>query len=209
MSRLLKAVAAIAIFAFVTGFTAHAAPLTAGQTFAAPGEADPTGGTVIANSGAVAFSGSPGPTAFSGTLTSKVIQNDPSNPLGGLTFTFQLTNSNTSLSSLSRLTTDDFTGFLTDVSYQTPAAGTAPTSVDRNTAAVVGWTYAIIGNGQVNPGSSSALMVVQTNAQGFGNVTANILGGTGATAASFGPVPEPASIAFLSLGGLVLRRRRA
>jgi hypothetical protein len=164
---------------------------------------------VVANSGAVSFSGGGGPTAFSGTLTSKVLSGDPSNPLGGLTFEFQLTNSANSQVALSRITTDDFTGFLTDVSFQTPAAGTAPTSVDRNTAAVMGWTYSVVGSGQVNPGASSAVMVVQTNAPSFKSITANILGGTGATAASFGPAPEPTSLGLLVLGALALRRRRA
>ena len=51
-------------------------------------------------------------------------------------------------------------------------------------------------------------MVVQTNAQSFNNITANILGGAGATAASFGPVPEPGSVALLSIGALLVRRRR-
>ena len=110
---------------------------------------------------------------------------------------------------LTTLATDDFTGFQTDVSFQTPAAGTTPTTVDRNAASVVNWKYNIIGNGQINPGTSGAVMVVQTDAHAFTSITANIQGGVGATASSFGPVPEPTSLAFLSVGALLLRRRRA
>ena len=101
-ARSLRYIGTLTVFhltlALSAGFltlSAHAAPITAGQTISAPGEADPTGGTIISNSGnplVSPFTGGSGPFAISGTLISKVIQNDPSNTLGGLTFTFQLTN---------------------------------------------------------------------------------------------------------------------
>src|SRR5689334_16430230 len=101
-----------------------AAPLAPGATIAASGEPDPTGGVVQAGTGvAVPFVSPPGPGQFSGTLTTTVISGDPSNALGGLTFTYRLTNDVVSLAALERMTNLNFTGFLTDVSYQTPAVG--------------------------------------------------------------------------------------
>src|SRR3954469_19121568 len=101
----------------------YAAPIVAGQTIAVPPEADPTGGVVQAGTGiAVPFASPPGPGSFSGTLTTTVISGDPSNALGGLTFTYRITNNGRSLSAIERMTNLNFTGFLTDVSFQTPAA---------------------------------------------------------------------------------------
>jgi hypothetical protein len=157
------------------------------------------------------FSGGAGPTAFSGTLVSQVLQeNLANNPLGGLTFTFKVSNDPTSLSAISRLTTDDFTGFQTDVGYVTP--GVPPTSNDRNGAAVVGWSFTSVGNGAqgfINANQSSALLVIRTDAPSFKSITANLLAGGPATAASFGPAPEPAALALLAMGGLLIKRRRA
>ena len=102
----------------------YAAPIVAGQTLAAVGEPDPTGGVVQAGTGvATPFASPAGPGSFSGTLTTTVIAGDPTNALGGLTFTYRITNSANSLSGIERMTNLNFTGFLTDVSFQTPAAG--------------------------------------------------------------------------------------
>src|SRR5436190_7101555 len=110
----------------------YAAPLVPGATIVAPGEPDPTGGVVQAGTGVAAPFASPaGPGSFSGTLTTTVIAGDPSNALGGLTFTYRITNDAVSLSAIDRMTNLNFTGFLTDLSFYTPAAGAAPTPVDR------------------------------------------------------------------------------
>jgi hypothetical protein len=192
-----------------------AAPIVAGQTIAVPAEADPTGGVVQAGTGvAVPFASPAGPGQFSGTLTTSVISGDPSNALGGLTFTYRLTNDAVSLAALERMTNLNFTGFLTDVSYQTPA-GVAPTSVDRDaSASTIGWNFSALGKGVIPPGSASALLVIQTNAHAFAPIDANVIDGSIGVAASFGPVvPEPASltllgISMLSVGALSQRRKR-
>jgi hypothetical protein len=205
--RLLTFVATV--LASAVAAAVHAAPITPGQTIFPPAEPDPTGGVVQAGTGvAVPFASSGGPGAFTGTLTTTVIAGDPSNPLGGLTFTYRLTDDATSLSALERMTNLDFTGFQTDVSVQTPAAGVVPFTIDRDpSSSTVGWSFNTSGGGKINPGQASALLVIQTDAPAFAPINANIEDGAVATAASFGPVPEPASLGVLCLGLLTARRR--
>jgi hypothetical protein len=182
----------------------YAAPLFPGGTIAAPGEPDPTGGVVQAGTGiAVPFASPAGPGSFSGTLTTTVIAGDPSNALGGLTFTYRITDNAASASAIERMTNLNFAGYLTDVSFQTPASGVAPTSVDRDVSgSTVGWSFSALGAGVIPIGGASALVVIQTNATAFAPINANIIDGSIAVAPSFGPVavPEPASLALLGIG---------
>src|SRR5262245_22239930 len=92
----------VALLAFLAN-TSTAVPLAVGTTILAVGEPDPTGGVVIAGGLPVPFAA----ITFSGTLTSTVISGDPSNLLGGLTFTYLLKNDATSSHALGRLTVDD------------------------------------------------------------------------------------------------------
>jgi hypothetical protein len=191
----------------------YAAPLLSGATIPAPGEPDPTGGVVQPGTGvAVAFVSPSGPGSFSGTLTTTVISGDPSNPLGGLTFTYRLTNNPGSFAALERMTNLDFNGFLIDASFQIPAAGVVPSLVDRDASGSSdGWSFNPLGLGAINPGTASALLVIQTNAPAFQQINANVLDGSIAVVSSFGPriIPEPASMAIAGLWILALRRRRA
>lgn len=178
-----------------------------GMATAAAGELDPLGGPILAASGPVPFAA----TNFSGTLTSTVIA-DATNPLGGLTFTYELVNSGASINSIGRLTVLDFTAWLTDVSFQTPAAGLVPSLTDRSTVGdFVGFSFvsAPLGSGVLPPGMTSALLVIQTNAPSFKPGVANAIDGSVAgDVFTYAPVPEPVTLALLAVGGLAVLRRR-
>jgi hypothetical protein len=202
--------AAIALVLGVIGLTsfASAAPLAVGATlFPVPGEGDPgPGSAMLATTGPVAFAA---PGAFAGTLTSSVWLDSAT---GFMTFTYQLTNAAASPNAITRMTIDDFTGFTTDASFQTPAGGLAPSSADRLLAHVVGFSFlgAPVGLGALAPGTTSAVLVVQTNAPAFVPRFASVIdGGQVPDVLSFGPaIPEPASLGLLALvGGLLARRR--
>lgn len=192
---------------------AFATPLPPSTVIFATPAPDPTGGAVIAGGVPVPFVAA----TFSGMLTSTVIAGDPSNPFGGLTFTYRISNSAGSPGEIDRLTLNGFFGFLADGSYQVPAAGLIPTLNDRDAVGdVIGFTFlgAPVGAGTLLPGMTSALLVVQTNAPDYVLSTAAIIDGSVTTAPIFAPsliVPEPATISMAALGlgtlALVARRR--
>ena len=97
------------------------------SSIALPLEAEPVGATLV-HSAAVNFSA----LTFSGTLTSKVWSGDTSNPHGGLTFTYELSNNLVSADPIDRFTLSSYAGFLVDASYNGP--GIVPTAVQRNAA---------------------------------------------------------------------------
>jgi hypothetical protein len=152
---------------------------------------------------------------FSGTLTSTVWTNDSSNPFGAsrLTFTYQINNAASSVHVLHRLTSSNYTGFMTDVSFG-PAPGVAPAQVDRTTADVVGFNFleaAFGGAGLITPGSQSRTLVVQTDATAHTNSFVSLINGGVSTVPSFSPIPEPGTwiLAAIGLMGLVALVRRA
>ena len=186
--------------------SAVAAPLLQGAAmWPVAAEPDPVGGVILAQV-AAPFAGP----KFSGTVTSTVLAGDASNPLGGLTFTYLLQNNANSIDEIGRFTINDFAGFLTDVSFQV-GPGLPPAIVDRNTAGdVIGFSFfgPPIGAGLLAPGQFSALLVVQTNATIFNQTFVSVIDGGVAMAPSFAPLPEPATLGLLVLGGLALIRRR-
>ena len=214
--RILTAfVVAVALIASTVSPAQSAALVPGSVLLPAAAEPDPVGATLLASTGAVPVVV---PGAFTGTLTTSVYSPDPSNPLGGLTFTYLLANDASSANSIGRLTVGDFLGFSTDANYQFPVAGVAPASIDRNVAGdVVGFNFVPTpidpSTGFLSPGATSARLVVQTNAPFFMPSTANLIDGGVTTVASLGPaiVPEPSTVA-LTIGALttlgVARRRR-
>jgi len=209
----LMALAALAVGSLVAS-QAHALPLPAGSVLIpAAAEAEPVGGAILAST-ATGFIVAG---AFSGTLYSDVIAGDTSNPLGGLTFVYRVDNNGLSgPNSIGRMSIASMLGFAIDASYN-PSAGVAPASIDRNPSGdVIGFNFVPTPidplAGFLAPGSSSARLIVQTNAPAYTSAVASLIDGGVITVPTFGPaVPEPSSI-MLGLGGLVslaaLRLRR-
>ena len=194
--------------------SAQATLMAPGSTQLAAPEADPVGGTIVGGGVPVVFTA---PTV-SGTLTTTVYQNDSSNPLGGLTFTFLVQNNGPH--QVGRFTVSGFEGWLTDVSFQVPTTGVQPTFQDRDTTGdVIGFDFVAplpvvppIGSGKLSPGQTSALMVIQTNAPSFTPALAHVIDGFAVEVSSFAPIPEPLTVLGLlaSAGGIgaYIRRRQ-
>lgn len=166
-----------------------AAPLSPGQAlFPAPGEPDPAGGSVVAGGHPVPLTA----VTFSGTLTTSVIAGDLSNPLGGLTFTFLLSNHAASANAISQLAARGFQGYAVDASFHSPGSGVTPAFIDRaGSGDVIAFNFlAGLGPGPLMPGSTSALLVIQTDARNYGVIPASVINGSVAEAASFAPSVE-------------------
>jgi hypothetical protein len=191
----------------------QASPLGPGGTlYPSPSSAGPAGASLLLDGGIpVPFASA----NYSGTLTTSVLSGNAANPFGlnALTFTFVLTSDQTSNDMIDRLTTNGWSGFLADASYQLPATGLAPAYIDRLTSNVVGFGFlnAPLGPGVLMPGSSTAVFVVNTDATSYQPSFASVIDGTVTTVSSFSPaIPEPATLVLLASGGLLVgfRRRR-
>lgn len=194
--------------------TAAAAPLPANTTAFAVAEPDAgiSVGTVIAGGVPVPFVAA----TFTGTLTTSVISGDTSNPYGGLTFVYQVSSViGPPSGEIDRVTVNGYAGFLVDASYQSPPlAGLAPTLNNRSASGdVVGFSFIgfPVGPGTVLPGMTSALLVLQTDAQFYQPTIASVIDGSVAMVPSFSPaVPEPSTLALgiCALGTLLVYARR-
>lgn len=189
--------------------SANAAILNPGSSISLTAEPGPTGGLIIGSS-TVPFVA---PT-FSGTLISRVITNDASNPFaGGLTFTYELSNDPFSPDPIDRFTLSSYLGFSVDASYPSGSlvGSIIPTSVTRNGSGnQISFNYTGLFEGTLVPGSASVLLVLQTSATSFQNSFAAIINSSSVNVATFAPlaVPEPTVGALVILGALSLVVRR-
>lgn len=157
---------------------------------------------------------------YSGTVRSAVYRNSTNT----LDFYYQFTNNVASADSVGRLTTTNFAGFTTDVGNRLDnwdgagifLAGTqAATSADRSlSGGTIGFGFGAMSS-LINPGETTATLVVRTNAiyYGLGSVTTQ--NGAVYTASAYAPAisdaPEPGTYALLGAGLAaiaVLRRRK-
>ncbi|MGE5465782.1 MAG: PEP-CTERM sorting domain-containing protein [Methanocella sp.] len=174
---------------------------------------------------------------WSGTFRTAVVDG----PEAGvnLDFYYQISNASSSTDALARLTGSDFpSGFTTNLQQTNAAvsltgAGSigsiafvagqqTAASGDRGTIGTVGFNFfpGTSGTGKIDPGESSSILIIRTNATTFGSGFTGIINGTATTVTSFmptgqppivGPIPEPGTLALLASGllaaGGVARRR--
>ena len=202
----------VAIFTVVATASsmASAALIGAGQTAFALNENNPVGGTVLQTVV------TPFATAnYTGNIVSKAISGDTSNPFGGLTFTYQMSNDVGSANAITRFTINGFQAYVTDMSYKLGTGVVAPSINDRDVSGgVAGFSFlgAPIGVGVLAAGTTSELLVIQTNALDRTFQIANVSNGAVSAVNVLGPTggitPEPATLAALGGLSLVARRRR-
>ena len=177
-------------------------------------------GTLLASL-SVAFISTLGTT--SGTVVSAVFRE-----FGGtLDFYYQVTNNSTApncgtagkpaCDPISRETDTTFTGFSTSTGFRVDGSGlpggifvngtVSPVTADRNSVGdVVGFSFFPPDSAKIQPGQTSDVLVISTNATNFTSGNASVIDGGVTTVAAFepalAPIPEPGS--FLLLGGALV-----
>jgi len=164
--------------------------------------------TLVADTGPVpyAFGGT------NGTIEEIVLLDSTPNavcPSGGCyDFEIEVLN-NAGADNVGRVTTTNYTGFATDVGYDSlfsliglwPTSGgyVMPATVDRVSADVIGFNFSI------PVGSSSDILEIETNATSYTTGLISVIDGGAANVNGFAPgVPEPATLSVLGIGLLSL-----
>jgi hypothetical protein len=209
-------VSALAIFVcLVLSGTAQAGPLAPGDALVGPDVFSI--GTWTLKSSIQIRAVSNGEPDF--TLISAVYDTGNLDCVGCLAFVYQISNSSASTDSITRLTAIDFSRWTTYVGYANNGGSlggpfvdgdAAPSDVDRSggLGGTIGFDMVFSNASILPPGSTSKVLVIQTNATNFAEGTVGVYGttsGPGNLVDPFAPagpsaVPEPASLALLGIG---------
>jgi hypothetical protein len=140
-----------------------------------------------------------------GTYQEFVSSGRMGNPLGGLSFEYQITvTAGVSTDAVEAFTTGGFAGFATNVTFA--PGGTVPVQFASRSAGSGDGISALFSNGGVNPGETSMWLIIDTNAQSFTDGFISLAGEGGAAPGldSLSPAPEPATLTLALLGLPVL-----
>ncbi len=179
----------------------------------------PVSGPFLADTGTQTFTAtnSLGQTTIEGFYRATVYS-DPGNNFcaGCLDFFVEVSSDSSSLDAIERITEASFGKFQVDAGYVVTAPGNvAPSTVDRSSnGGVIGFNFTQPAG--VQPGQSTQVLEIETNAKMFVAGTLQIIDSSVASVAAFAPgcVPEASSISMTLLGGALLgfafiaRRRR-
>lgn len=211
-----KFFALLSVGVLVTSLS-HATLLSPGGGISLSLEAEPLGATLV-TSMTNQFTGvdNLNTTVFTGNLVSSVWSGDTSNPFGGLTFSYLLSNDLGSLDAIGEMNIGSFSGFLTDVSFNGP--GVVPLYATRTGLpvpdAIIEFLIKTPFPGfqdNLRPGESTTLLIIQTDALAYNLGNAAIINGGTANTSTFVPttvVPEPSTFALATLGLMALAATR-
>lgn len=152
--------------------------------------------------------------SINGTLISSVYQNDPNNPYGGLTFTYQVILNGSSVNGLGQLTVSSYENvFPIDVTYDSTSSSgeTVPFFATRSSSSVDGGSdlnFTFVP--EMTPGSESVVLDVDTGSQTWFPGIASVIDHLSVpNLATLGPafippipVPEPSTMTLAAVGGL-------
>lgn len=142
----------------------------------------------------------------------------------GLDFYYQFSNASTSINGIERFTGWNFSAlgsaavnvFQTDAAFGDFIVGTEQSDyADRTSMGVIGFNFIANDQSKVNPGTTSYVQVIRTNARTFEAGNFGLLDGIGDNATGYGvsAVPEPETYAMmlagLALMGTIARRRKS